>query len=90
MTFGLPLLAALPLQVYAAPRAHAAIAEFKRLQPCPATGQPRGRCPGYVVDHIAPLCAGGADAPHNMQWQAVADAKVKDREERSLCRTLRK
>jgi hypothetical protein len=48
------------------------------------TGYPRGR-PGYVVDHVVPLCAGGADAPSNMQWQTVEDAKVKDRQERAQC-----
>lgn len=54
-------------------------AEFKRMQPCPATGKSRGACPGWVIDHIHPLCKGGADAPGNMQWQTVADAKAKDR-----------
>ena len=48
------------------------------------SGYPRGR-PGYVVDHIVPLCAGGADAPSNMQWQTVDAAKVKDRQERAMC-----
>jgi hypothetical protein len=70
----------------AAHRSRAARAEFQRAVPCPSTGQPRGPCPGYVVDHIAPLCAGGADAPGNMQWQAVAESRVKDRDERAYCR----
>ena len=48
------------------------------------TGYPSGR-PGYVVDHIVPLCAGGADAPSNMQWQTVEQAKIKDRQERAQC-----
>jgi len=48
------------------------------------TGYPHGR-PGYVVDHIVPLCAGGADAPSNMQWQTVEEGKVKDRQERAMC-----
>lgn len=68
------------------PRSHAAIASFKRQQPCPATGARHGRCPGYVIDHVRPLCAGGADAPSNMQWQTVRDAKNKDRTERVECR----
>jgi hypothetical protein len=38
------------------------------------------------VDHIVPLCAGGADRPRNMQWQTVAEAKAKDKEERAMCR----
>ena len=48
------------------------------------TGYPQGR-KGYVVDHIVPLCAGGADASSNMQWQTVEEAKVKDRQERAMC-----
>jgi hypothetical protein len=63
--------------------------EFQRQHPCPATGQPRGKCPGYVIDHVTPLCAGGPDAPANMQWQTVADSKVKDVEERRYCRALK-
>ena len=66
-------------------RSAAAVREFKRQSPCPATGQPRGACPGWIVDHVVPLCAGGADRPSNMQWQTVAAAKVKDRDERKTC-----
>lgn len=55
--------------------------------PCPATGQGRGSCPGYVIDHVVPLCAGGPDHPGNMLWQTVAEAKVKDRAEAAQCRT---
>lgn len=80
------LLLAVAVAAQAAPRSAAARAEFKRLQPCPATGQRRGPCPGYVIDHIQPLCAGGADAPANMQWQTVADAREKGRAERAQCR----
>jgi hypothetical protein len=63
-------------------------AAFVKQHPCPATGKTRGACPGYVVDHIKPLCASGADHPRNMQWQTVADAKKKDRLERRQCRSL--
>src|SRR5437868_3616872 len=38
-------------------------AAFVKLHPCPATGKAKGPCLGYVVDHIKPLCAGGADHP---------------------------
>ena len=48
------------------------------------TGYPDGR-PGYVIDHIQPLCAGGLDTTQNMQWMTIADAKIKDRWERSIC-----
>lgn len=76
--------------VHAAPRSPAQRAAFARMHPCPTTGQARGACPGYVVDHVQPLCAGGADHPTNMQWQTVEAARLKDREEASLCRTSRR
>jgi hypothetical protein len=45
--------------------------------------------PGYVVDHVKPVCAGGADHPSNMQWQTKAEAKKKDRLEAQDCRKFR-
>ncbi len=80
------IIAALSFATDVDARSKAQVNHFKRSHPCPATGQPRGPCPGYVVDHIKPLCAGGADRPSNMQWQTVKDAKVKDRAERAQCR----
>jgi len=71
-------------------RSAAAMREFRRLHPCPATGEVRGSCPGWVVDHVRPLCAGGPDTPPNMQWQTIEDAKVKDADERRLCRSLKR
>lgn len=71
-------------------RSHAARAAFMRENPCPSTNKPRGPCPGYVVDHITPLCAGGADHSSNMQWQTVAEAKAKDRLEVAECRQHRR
>lgn len=70
-------------------RSAKARAVFVRENPCPATGQPRGACPGWVVDHVVPLCAGGVDAPANMQWQAREVSLVKDAEERRLCKLQR-
>lgn len=64
--------------------------EFHRNNPCPSTGRTTGKCPGYVVDHIVPLCAGGADKPSNMQWQELADSKAKDKQEWRQCRELRR
>lgn len=60
-------------------RSAAAKREFEKL-----TGYPKGR-PGYIIDHIVPLACGGVDAPSNMQWQTVAEAKAKDRVERKGC-----
>lgn len=67
-------------------------AEFVRDNPCPVTGsaKPHHSCPGWVVDHIIPLCAGGADTPGNMQWQGMAASKEKDKEEWRTCRMLKK
>jgi len=62
---------------------------FVKEHPCPSTGKTKGRCPGYVVDHIKSLCSGGADHPSNMQWQTVEQAKKKDRLEREQCKRTR-
>jgi len=58
---------------------------FRRMYPCPSTGLVKGRCPGFVIDHVTPLACGGADSPDNMQWQTTADAKAKDAVERKGC-----
>jgi len=59
---------------------------IQQVKPCPATGETKGPCPGYVIDHVVPLCAFGADHPDNMQWQTVEEAKIRDREERRQCK----
>lgn len=70
-------------------RSRSVVRAFMKANPCPANGATRGTCPGYVVDHIQPLCAGGADVVENMQWQTVSEAKEKDRLERQHCRARR-
>ena len=76
---------ALIAPAWAVERSYAARAAFIRANPCPITGQTRGACPGYIVDHIKALACGGADSPSNMQWQTVPDAKAKDRWELKEC-----
>lgn len=55
------LLAALPLAAGEIVRSRAVHRQFLK-----STGYPDGR-PGYVADHIRPLCAGGKDAVENLQ-----------------------
>lgn len=71
-------------------RSYQAKREFARAVPCPSTWRYIPHCPGYVIDHVVPLCAGGADTPVNMQWQNREQSLVKDREERRLCAALRR
>lgn len=73
------------------PRSNSAVAAFKRANPCPSTGKAStAPCPGHIVDHITPLCAGGADDPSNMQWQTTEAAREKDREEKRACARARR
>lgn len=66
-------------------RSYHAIKQFKIEHPCPANGRHKGRCAGYVIDHIRPLACDGLDSPKNMQWQTIEDAKAKDKWERAGC-----
>lgn len=51
---------------------------FKREHPCPSNGKTKGRCEGYIVDHIIALKRGGVDAASNMQWQTIKESRAKD------------
>jgi hypothetical protein len=66
-------------------RSRAVTEAFQRVSPCPSTGRRSGFCPGWIKDHIVPLCAGGPDNVPNMQWQTVEQAAAKDRLERAEC-----
>lgn len=86
------LLVALLVAVAAAPapaadRSRALRTEFQRLRPCPSTGQPRGACPGYQVDHIQALKCGGRDELVNLQWLAVEAHREKTRRDMQGCRS---
>lgn len=67
-------------------RSSAERAEFRKTNPCPATGRVAGACRGWEIDHIEPLKCGGADAPANMQWLTVEAHKAKTAREAKLCR----
>ena len=56
--------------------------QFRRNNPCPATGETAGAFPGYQIDHRVPLGHGGADEPANMQWLSVEEHKAKTARER--------
>lgn len=75
--------------VAAAERSRAAVREFRAVHACPATAKHRGACPGFAVDHIRPLCAGGEDRPSNMQWISVEDHRWKTFVDVRECRKLR-
>ena len=70
----------------ALPRSSAVRAEFVRSNPCPATGKPRGPCPGWEVDHRHALVCGGPDEAGNLQWLTVEEHRVKTRREVRECR----
>ena len=87
--FALLLVATFHHAALTAPRSSSARAEFVKANPCPATGKTRGRCPGWQVDHRIALCAGGDDAPHNMQWLTVEAHRAKTRQDVRECRAQR-
>ena len=62
---------------------------YRKSVPCPSTGQVRGPCPGWNIDHVWPLARGGCDAVPNLQWLPVeikrcAAPWCKDRWERTV------
>lgn len=71
------------------PRDPAVTRSFTRTVPCPATGEVGHRCPGFIRDHLIPLCAGGVDAASNIWWEDAARAAEKDQHELQLCHRLR-
>ena len=86
----LALFLSLPAVAERIPRSAAEVLAFKRSTPCPATGKPELRCPGYEVDHANALCMGGADTRENMQWLTIQEHRWKTRTDVRVCRQLRK
>jgi hypothetical protein len=81
------LLALFCADAIALPRSNALRAEFRKANPCPATGKKTGACPGWNIDHREALVCGGRDELGNLQWLPVAEHKEKTRAEVKLCRT---
>jgi hypothetical protein len=71
----------------AAERSPGVKAEFRRLQACPITGEHKGPCPGFEIDHIQALVCGGRDEVDNLQWLPVDDHREKTRRDMKGCRT---
>lgn len=84
----LALLAAAPVEARTE-RDRAQVRAFRAENPCPATGRTRGACPGWHVDHVIALCAGGADRPSNMQWITKEDHRIKTLVDVRECRKAR-
>lgn len=62
---------------------------FRKLYPCPATGQTQGPCPGWAINHTIPLAVGGCDAVYNLDWmptaiKSCANPVCRDRWEREV------
>lgn len=71
-------------------RDRAQVRAFRAENPCPATGRTRGACPGWHVDHVIALCAGGLDRPSNMQWITKEDHRFKTLVDVKECRKSRR
>lgn len=70
-------------------RSPSEVRSFRAEHSCPATGYARGACPGWEVDHIRPLCAGGEDKPGNMQWIRKDDHRFKTLVDVRECRKMK-
>lgn len=84
------LVAGLTAQAQPIQRSRAEVHAFRLHHPCPVTGGTRGACPGWAVDHIRPLCAGGEDTPGNMQWIENEDHRFKTLVDARECRKLKR
>src|SRR5690348_3841368 len=74
----------------ASARDPAQVRAFRKMFPCPSTGKTTGKCEGWRIDHVRPLCFGGADVPANMAWEEVRQSYLKDNFEREACAMKKK
>ena len=85
LTAWIIFLSVIALSAAAEARDSKPVAAFRQTHACPSTQKFTGPCPGWVVDHVVPLCWGGADLPLNMQWQDRQASYRKDAFERAAC-----
>lgn len=73
-------------------RSRAPLLEYRKNNPCPATGKLEiyTPCKGYVLDHKRPLCSGGLDAASNLVWEEYKESKLKDKQEIKLCALMKR
>lgn len=84
------LIACVATSANAAPhRSKAVLRAFVSQQACPSTGLHRLPCPGWQMDHIVPLCAGGPDGVENLQWLTREEHKEKTRGDVRYCRSAK-
>lgn len=69
-------------------RNHAELYKFRIIHQCPSTGNYKGACPDWSIDHVIPLACGGCDIIVNMQWLPnsikISGAYAKDKFERKI------
>ena len=70
-------------------RSSSLLRHYKQIHPCPSTGDTRGPCKGWALDHVIPLVCGGCDSIENLQWlpdsiKSAAGVYPKDRWERKI------
>ncbi len=72
--------------VQALPRDATQKAAFRKENPCPSTGEKKGACPGFEVDHKKALMNRGKDKPENMQWLSKEEHKEKTKNDIDQCK----
>ena len=80
------LVALVQSKAYSLPRDETQKQAFRKENPCPSTGEKKGACPGYQVDHKKALMNGGRDKPENMQWLSEQQHADKTKQDIAECK----
>lgn len=80
------LTAILQCNAYSLPRDETQKQAFRKENSCPSTGEKKGACPGYQVDHKKALMNGGRDKPENMQWLSEQQHTKKTKQDIAECK----